>query len=55
MSIRTNITDPSFRGVNRLFVLSFENNAHRKRYKRYFFQTLEIQNYNVIIDGKRPF
>ena len=27
-----NLIDPSFQGVNRLFVLSFENDAHRKSY-----------------------
>ena len=28
------LVDPSFQGVNRLFVLSFENNAYRTSYKR---------------------
>ena len=30
------LTDPSFQGVNRNFVLSFEDNVHRASYKRYF-------------------
>ena len=29
---------PSFQGVNRLFVLSFEGNGHRTRHTGYFFQ-----------------
>ena len=46
---------PSVQRVNRLLVLSFENHVHRKSYKRYFLPTLEIENYNVIIDGKKHF
>ena len=29
------LIDPSFLGVNRLFVLSFENDAHRRSYMQY--------------------
>ena len=32
------LVDPSFQGVNRLFVLSFEYNEDRKTYRGYFFQ-----------------
>ena len=46
---------PSFRGVNRHFVLSFENNAHQKSHKRYFFSTVEVKYYNFMIDGKSFF
>ena len=46
------LLDPSFQGVNRLFVLSYEDNAHRTSQKRYFFPTVEIEDYNVIIDGR---
>ena len=45
----------NFQGVNRLFVLSFENDVHRKSYKRYFFPTVEIKDYNVMIDEKKFF
>ena len=31
------LTDPSFERVNRLFVLSFENNTGRASYTRYYF------------------
>ena len=47
--------DPRFQGVNRLFVLSFENDEHRRRYKLYFLPTVEIKDYNVMIDGKNVF
>ena len=35
------LIDPNFQGVNRLFVLSFENNAHQTIHTRYFFPTVE--------------
>ena len=42
------LVDPSFQGVNRLFVSSFENNVHRKSHKRHFPLTIEIKGYNMI-------
>ena len=41
------LTDPRFQGVDRLFVLSFENELQRTSYKRYYLPTREIKNYNV--------
>ena len=62
-SIRTNIThtkpifklliDSNFRRVNRLFVLLFENDEHRRSYKQYFLLSVEIED--IIIDGKNVF
>ena len=49
------LIDPSFQGVNKRFVLLFENNAHQTSYNRYFLLTVEIKEYNVIIDGKNFF
>ena len=43
------LIDPSFQGINTLFVLSFENNKHRKSYKRYFLPTVEVKDCNVMI------
>ena len=37
------LNDPSFQGVNRLFVLSSENEALRTSYKRYYLLTEEIK------------
>ena len=31
------LIDPSFQGVNRLSVLSYENSAHRTRHTGFFF------------------
>ena len=41
-----------FEGVNRLFILSFENNLHQRKYERYFLPTVKIKDYNVMIDGE---
>ena len=49
------LINPSFQRVNRLFVLSFEDNAHSKGYNQYFFPTIETKDYNVMIDDKTFF
>ena len=49
------LIDPSFQGVNRLFVLSFKNETQQTSYKRYHPLTVEIKNYNVMVDGKNFF
>ena len=49
------LIDPSFQGVHRLFVLPFKNEAQRISYKRHYLPTVEIKNYNVIIDGQNFF
>ena len=46
------LINPSFQGVNRLFVLSFENEDERKSQSTYYLPKVEIKNYNVMIDGK---
>ena len=48
------LIDPTFSNVNRLFVLSFENEEDRTSYSKYYVPKIEIKDYNVIIDGK-PF
>ena len=49
------LIEPSFQGVNRLFVLAFENDDQRISNKRYYIPNVEIKNYNVMIDGKNLF
>ena len=47
--------DPSFQGVNRLFVMEFStvaNNATRDRHQRYYLPRVDIKDYNAIIDGR---
>ena len=49
------LIDPTFTNVNRLFVSSFprNNNADsRYSYSKYYVQKVEINDYNVLIDGK---
>ena len=45
----------NFQVLNRIFVLSFENNAHQISYKRYFLPAVKIKDYDVIVDGKNFF
>ena len=48
------LLEPSFQGVNRLFVLAFENNAQRTSNKTYYLPNVDIKDY-VMIDGKNFF
>ena len=49
------LIDPSFQGVNRLLVLLFENTTDRTVYTKYYFPTVEIKDYNVMINRKNFF
>ena len=49
------LIDPAFSNVNRLFVLSFENEDIRTSYYKYYMPSVEIKDYNVLIDGKAFF
>ena len=49
------LVEPSFQGVNKLFVLAFENDAQRTSSKRYYLQNVEINHYDVMIDGENFF
>ena len=44
-----------FQGVNKLFVLSFENENGRTSHSTYYLPKVEIKDYNVMIDGKNFF
>ena len=46
------LIDPSFQRVNRLFVLSFENEAKRTIYKQCYLPTVKIKDYNLMIGGQ---
>ena len=47
--------DPSFKGVNRLFVLSFKDDGGRESHKQYYLPTAEIKDYNVMINRRKFF
>ena len=49
------LVQPSFQGVNRLFVLAFSNDDHRTSAKRYNLPTVEIKDYNIMINGENFF
>ena len=49
------LINPTFSNVNRLFVLSFENEDDRTSYYKYFMPSVEINDYNVLIDGNAFF
>ena len=49
------LINPSFQGVNRLFVLSFGNEDQIKSHSTYHLPKVEIKDYNVMIDGKNFF
>ena len=49
------LIEPSFQGINRLFILAFENDDQRTSNKRYYIPNVEIKDYNVMIDGKNFF
>ena len=48
------LINPSFQGVNRYFVLSFENENDRTSQTTYYLPKVEINDYNVI-DGRNFF
>ena len=47
------LIDPIFQEVNILFVLSFDDNAQWTSYNQYLLPTVEIKDYNFMIDGKK--
>ena len=49
------LIEPSFQGVNRLFILAFENDTQRTSAKGYYLPNVEINDYNVMIDGENIF
>ena len=49
------LIDLTFSKVSRLFVLSFEDENDRISFSEYYAPTVEIKNYNVVIDGKSFF
>ena len=46
------LVEPGFQGENRLFVLAFEDDTQRPSNKRYYHSNVEINDYNVMTDGK---
>ena len=50
------LIEPSFQGVNRLFVLAFENDDDRTSDEQYYLPTVEIKDYNnIMMNGENVF
>ena len=49
------LINPSFQGVNILFVLSFENENDRTSHSTYYPPKVEIKDYNVVINSRKVF
>ena len=49
------LIDPSFQGLNILFVLSFKDDDGRESHKQYYRSTVERKDYNFMIDGRNFF
>ena len=49
------LIESRFQGVNRHFVLAFENDDQRTSSKGYYIPNVEIKDNNIMIDGKNFF
>ena len=49
------LVEPGFQGVNRLFVLAFEGDNNRTAHDSYYLPTVEIKDYNIMINGENFF
>ena len=49
------LVEPSFQGVNRLFVLAFENDDDRTSDDQCYLPTAEIKDYNIMINSENFF
>ena len=47
--------EPSFQGVNRLFILAFENDTQRTSHSNYYLPNVEIKDCNITINGENFF
>ena len=49
------LVEPSFQGVNRLFLLVFKKDTQRTNAKDYYLPNVEIKDYNVMINVEKFF
>ena len=49
------LIDPTFTKMNRLFVLSIENEEGKTSFSKHYVPKIEIKDFNVLIDGKQFF
>ena len=46
------VLDTAIPGGNRLFIMGFQNDLARDTYRKYFFPSLNIKDYNILMDGR---
>ena len=54
-TVRYNNLDPSFQGLNRLFLMAYDRaagQATRNGQRKYYLPRTDLKKYNVIIDGR---
>ena len=49
------LVEPSFQGINRLFVLAFENDNDKISDDEYYLPAIEIKDSNIVINGENFF
>ena len=49
------LIEPSFQGINGLFIVAYEDDTQRTSAKRYYLPNVEIKDYNVMINGENFF
>ena len=49
------LVEPSFQGVNRFFILAFENDDNRTVHNTYYLPNVEIKDYNIMINVENFF
>ena len=49
------LVEPSFQGINRLFVLAFEDDTQRTSHSGYYLPKVEIKDYNIMINRENFF
>ena len=49
------LIDPSFQGVKRILVLSFDNATYGTVHTEYHLRKVQINGYNVMVNGKNVF
>ena len=55
MRYLNHLVNPSFQGINRLFVFFFENEDDRTSHSTYYLPKVEIKHCNFMMDGKNVF
>ena len=49
------MVEPSFQGLNRLFILAFENYTQRTSHTGPYLPDIQLKDYNILINGKNVF